>query len=627
METGAMQTILNQNPVQHLKTAAFRPGQIINGKIIKLFPEQIAEVQIGSQKMIAQLEAPLSAHERYWFQVMPGEGKVHLKVMGASTEDGRQPESLTRILGEFSLAPTKENLELVRFFIKEQLPVNREILQQVSEWLKSADQRSVGLETIKMILTRGLPLSQATFSALYTSTKEQSLVLLLDNLMKALDMQANSDSSIGIKTLLNEIVPSNKKSVSGMALTQFFSTWLKEDGSDGQAALGLLRHFGAVSGKSSETMVLQQMLSNLQISKVKDIPAELAPLRNAITLIERGNSAEAKQLISNFIADKTTAIPVNLPVNEMADSLKLLFENGGKETNKQEGLQAFKQLLSVFVAGDSEAEPVEKGLAVLLGGKEYLQKAGLEMQNASGQNPKGVLTDQQVELMAAAIGKAEQALALPETGTELLSSAKIKNFIAALGLSYEQKLSEAFKGSAEVASEDTLKPQLIRLLNENPSHPIKEAAEQLLNKITGFQLLSQEAGPIQQLLVQMPMMLGGKMSELTMQWSGKKTEDGKIDADFCRVLFYLKMEHLNDTIIDMQVQNRIMSIQVFNENPTLKKLSEQHMPLLKAKLAEIDYHLSAVNFLVPGSRAAERNHRQLSDLYSKKEYSGVDIKI
>jgi hypothetical protein len=627
METGALQTLLNQNPTQPLKTAAFRPGQIINGKILKLFPEQIAEVQIGSQKMIAQLEAPLSAHERYWFQVMPGEGKVHLKVMGASTEDGKHAESLTRILGEFSLAPTKENLELVRFFIKEQLPVNREILQQASEWLKSAEQRSVGLETIKMILTRGLPLTQATFSALYTSNKEQSLVLLLDNLMKALDLQSNSDSSIGIKTLLNEIVPSNKNIVSGMALSHLFSTWLKEDGSDGQVALELLKHFGAVSGKSSETMVLQQMLSNLQSSKVKDIPADLAHFRNVVTLIERGGSAEAKQLISNFISDKTSTIPANLSVNEMTASLKLLFENGGKETNKQEGLRAFKQLLSVFVEGVSEGDPLDKGLEVLLGGKEYLRKAGLEMLNASGQNPKDLLTDQQAELIAKAIGKAEQVLAMPETGTAMLSSAKIKGFMTALGLSYEQQLSEVFKGSSEVASEDALKPHLLRLLNENPPQPIKEAAEQLLNKITGFQLLSQEAGPIQQLLVQMPLMLGGKMNELTMQWSGKKTEDGKIDADFCRVLFYLKMEHLNDTIIDMQVQNRIMSIQVYNENPSLKKLSAQHLPLLKTKLAEIDYHLSAVNFLVPGSTAAERNHQKLSDLYSKKEYSGVDIKI
>jgi hypothetical protein len=627
METGALQTLLNQNAAQPTKTAAFRPGQIINGKIIKLFPEQIAEVQIGGQKMIAQLEAPLSAHERYWFQVMPGEGKVHLKVMGASTEDGKQPDSLTRVLGEFSLAPTKENLELVRFFIKEQLPVNREILQQAAEWLKSADQRSAGLETIKMILTRGLPLSQATFSALYTSNKEQSLVLLMDNLMKALDLQSNSDSSIGLKTLLNEIVPSNKNIVSGIALANLVSTWLKEDGSDGKVALELLKHFGAVPGKSSETMVLQQMLSNLQSSKVKDIPAGLAHLRSVITLIERGDSVEAKQLMSNFIADKTSTFPANLPVNEMTESLKLLFENGGKETNKQEGIQAFKRVLSVFVELVTEADPVDKGLAVLLGGKEYLRKAGMEILNVSGQNPKDLLTDQQAELIAKAVGKAEQALALPESGTALLSSAKIKGFLAALGLSYEQQLSEAFKGSSEVASEDTLKPHLLRLLNENPPQPIKEAAEQLLNKITGFQLLSQEAGPIQQLLVQMPLMLGGKMNELTMQWSGKKTEDGKIDADFCRVLFYLKMEYLNDTIIDMQVQNRIMSIQVFNENPSLKKLSEQHMPLLKTKLAELDYHLSAVNFLVSGSRAAERNHRKISGLYSKKEYSGVDIKI
>ncbi|GAE43628.1 hypothetical protein [Mesobacillus boroniphilus] len=112
-----------------------------------------------------------------------------------------------------------------------------------------------------------------------------------------------------------------------------------------------------------------------------------------------------------------------------------------------------------------------------------------------------------------------------------------------------------------------------------------------------------------------------------MQWSGKKTEDGKIDADFCRVLFYLKLEHLDDVIVDMQVQNRIMSVQIFNENPTLRKMAEEMTPLLKLKLAEIDYHLSSVHFHVPGQSQTGRNQRSLAELYGQKEYSGVDIKI
>jgi RecG-like helicase len=164
-------------------------------------------------------------------------------------------------------------------------------------------------------------------------------------------------------------------------------------------------------------------------------------------------------------------------------------------------------------------------------------------------------------------------------------------------------------------------------LNENPPPAVKEASELLLNKLTGFQLLSQEAGPIQQLVVQIPFVLGGKTTELTMQWSGKKTSDGKIDADFCRVLFYLKLEHLNDLIVDMQVQNRVMSVQIFNENAGLKRMSEQMTPMLKSKLAEFNYHLSSVHFHVSGQSQPGKNQRSLSDFYSQKEYSGVDIKI
>ena len=182
METGALQALFNQNSSQQIKTASLRPGQIINGKIIKLYPDQIAEVHIGSQKMIAQLEAALSANERYWFQVQPGEGKVHLKVIASGADDGRQTDNLTRVLGEFSIPATKENIEMLRFFIKEQLPINSEILQQASEWLKGANPRSAGMEAVKMLLTRGLPLTLATYSALYTANKEQSLILLMDNL-------------------------------------------------------------------------------------------------------------------------------------------------------------------------------------------------------------------------------------------------------------------------------------------------------------------------------------------------------------------------------------------------------------------------------------------------------------
>jgi hypothetical protein len=620
METGALKSLFNQKTTQQTKITEFRPGQIINGKIIKLFPDQVAEVQIGNQKMVAQLEVPLSANERYWFQVQPGEGKVHLKLISSSAEEKGQTGNLTRILSEFGLQPTKENLDLVRFFIKEQLPVNVELLKLASEWLKTVESRTAGEDAIKMLLTRGMPVTKAAFEAIYTATKEQSLVLLLEQLGKSLEAADESVTVVSLRKLLNEMLPANKTISSAAALNHLASAWLGSNGKQSEAALGLLQQYGAIPAKSSEHNVLQQLLTNLQNldAAEENLPEALKFLKTVLTLIEKGDSFSARQIMVSFINDKS------FPVNDLADSLHFIFDRAnGKDTETQTGLLAFKQLLSHSNASSA--------LSLLLAGKADWEQAGLKLLEAAGRQQQAGTVGMHAQLLTEAAGKAEPAPApaLQEHGLSLLSDVKIKRFLSALGLSYEHHLSEAMKdgeaGRAQVP--DTLKSLTLRLLNENPPQTVKDAAEPLVNKLTGFQLLSQEAGPIQQLVVQVPFILGGKTSELSMQWSGKRTEDGKIDADFCRVLFYLKLQYLDDTIIDMQVQNRVMSIQIFNDQPDLKKMAEQMTPILKTKLSELEYKLSSVHFHVPGESNGKSNQRSLSELYGQKEYYGVDIKI
>ncbi|WP_144474856.1 hypothetical protein [Cytobacillus oceanisediminis] len=618
METGALKSLFNQKTTQQTKITEFRPGQIINGKIIKLFPDQVAEVQIGNQKMVAQLEVPLSANERYWFQVQPGEGKVHLKLISSSGEEKGQPGNLTRILSEFGLQPTKENLDLVRFFIKEQLPVNGELLKLASEWLKTVGSRTAGEDAIKMLLTRGMPVTKAAFEALYTATKEQSLVMLLEQLGKSLEAADESDTVVSLRKLLNEMLPANKTISSAAALNHLASAWLGSNGKQSEAALDLLQQYGAIPAKSSEKNVLQQLLSSLQHldGAEENLPEGLKFLKTVLTLIEKGDSFSARQIMASFINDKS------FPVNDLADSLHFIFDRAnGKDTNTQTGLLAFKQLLSHSNASSA--------LSLLLAGKADWEQAGLKLLEAAGRQQQAGTVGMHAQLLSEAAGKAEPAPALQENGLSLLSDVKIKRFLSALGLSYEHHLSEIMKdgevGKTQVP--DTLKSLTLRLLNENPPQIVKDAAEPLVNKLTGFQLLSQEAGPIQQLVVQVPIFLGGKTSELSMQWSGKRTEDGKIDADFCRVLFYLKLQYLDDTIIDMQVQNRVMSIQIFNDQPDLKKMAEQMTPILKTKLSELEYKLSSVHFHVPGESNGRSNQRSLSELYGQKEYYGVDIKI
>ena len=87
--------------------------------------------------------------------------------------------------------------------------------------------------------------------------------------------------------------------------------------------------------------------------------------------------------------------------------------------------------------------------------------------------------------------------------------------------------------------------------------------------------------PIQQLIFEIPINLFGFQTELTMQWEGIWTKDGQINPDFCRILFYLELEHLKDTLIDVNVQNRIVNIQIINEDKRINRLADILIPTLK----------------------------------------------
>ena len=106
-------------------------------------------MQIGSQKVVAQLEASLVANEKYWFQVQSGEGKVRLKLMGKVENKGQNEVSLSGLMKELSIPVNKENTGIIRFFLKENFPISKEILQHTVSLLKESSVNQAGLEAIR----------------------------------------------------------------------------------------------------------------------------------------------------------------------------------------------------------------------------------------------------------------------------------------------------------------------------------------------------------------------------------------------------------------------------------------------------------------------------------------------
>lgn len=439
--TSLLSGMKHEAQLQDLKISTFQPGQMFKGKIIKLFPNGIASLQVGKQKIVAQLEAPLDAQHQYWFQVQPGSGKVRLKVLSTipSQPFGQDNHSISSLINALSISEKDVKDDTVKFFLKEQLPLTKELLEQSGEWLKGVRSLEQGHEAIKFMLKKQLPWSKDTFRAILTLFEQDTMANTMENL----------------KNLLQNGPQTNT----------------------GSKLLQLLQNLSRFS------MDIEQML-----------------------------------IEGNLNTSTYSSLPTSTITNE------------------------FKRLISL------------------------------------------------------------------------------------VGYGYENEVIQSFELSKREHSDASIlmvKPLLIEFINETPPEPLKLASQQLLNQITGIQLAGNETGPIGQQVVQIPLFFQDNTVDLTVQWNGKKKENGELDPNYCRVIFYLELAALGDTFVDMIVQNRIITISIMNENTKLKSMAQPLIPYLKEQLSMIHYTLSNVQF----NGFSQTTKRQSSPVYVKKSYSGVDIRI
>lgn len=154
------------NSVQ-AKESTLKTGQIVEGKVAKLYPNQKALIQIGSKQMVAQLETALSVGERYHFQVKVDEGTVYLKVLGeqsAKTPD----QDIARLLSKLGLQSGKVELAFTKNLLDSHIPVQKEQLRQAFSLLNESSNKSEAAQLIKTMIANKIPLTKDVFQALFT---------------------------------------------------------------------------------------------------------------------------------------------------------------------------------------------------------------------------------------------------------------------------------------------------------------------------------------------------------------------------------------------------------------------------------------------------------------------------
>lgn len=96
--------------------------------------------------------------------------------------------------------------------------------------------------------------------------------------------------------------------------------------------------------------------------------------------------------------------------------------------------------------------------------------------------------------------------------------------------------------------------------------------------------------------MEIPLSFAHFQTNAVVQWSGRRKNGGKIDSNYCKIIFYLNLQFMKETLVEMNVQNRIVSIRISSLKKGLQEAVKPFLPALKEGLSKTGYTLSDVRF-------------------------------
>lgn len=622
--------IQTQNTVQQNQPLTLKQGQVFHGTIKKLYPDQMAEIQIGSHKLFAKLETPLKAGDSHFFQVSNMNPQTELKVVsGPMSPSLSQTQQIQQLLDVMNLPKSTEIQQILSHFVKQQIPISKDQLINAESWIKNLSNgitKEEALSALQKMIELKMPYTNEVFKALMMGTKTSGMSASLQTFMQQLANESNiqAQTKSNLMQQLHQITKPLEQEVGGVVLARTLQvlTNPSETNANKLQALNLMKEAGVIP----KSATVQNWLSHSfgQIASQANDGTKQSNAGQLIQLISKINAENMFQTLNqvkSWIGDQqllTTSQKVELQqviarfekLPHAGHSSELFAKQVHEQLMKAFSINAASELFATDQVGLSSKEH----LASLLQTNHVNSALLLNVAQKGNDSSQSFVQNMMLQV------EAQVQDSINRGAMEQV----IKSVLKDLGLSYEAALIQ--KESNTQTINQTLKPQLLSLLQDPViSQGLRESADHLMARLNGMQLLSGENGHQHQIVMQIPLQFFGKQMDATLQWNGRMKEDGKIDSNYARILFYLDMDSLNETVIDMHVQNRIVTITVFNENEHLNLLAEPLKAALKEGLREKEYQLSGV-FLKPmisKQSQSKTNPTQQKNL----QQTGVDIRI
>lgn len=630
---------------------ALRQDQVFHGTIKQLYPNQMAEVQVGNQKLMAKLEVPLKLGDAHFFQVTSTNPQTELKVVtGPMSQTMPIAQQLAQLMETMNLPKSNEMQQVLAHLMKAQLPLSKDQLLVAESWLKNLPagvDKNNALQAVQRMVELKMPFITTVFQALTQGAKTDGMSANLTNLAQLLANQPGGNDVLKSSLLqqIGQLAKPLNNETGGILLARATQTLMDSAApmASKLQALTLLKEAGIVPQNANlqNWHTANQQATQAQVNQVQagqtttqvpqqagqmttPLPQQAGQMLQQLTqtppeqtkpmleqvkiwvnnesLLSQTQKQQIQQLITRFEQIPPSKQAIEAFANQMQQQLMKAYSESTTSrlfTQNDQGISAKDQLLSL-VKPDSNFPLADQLLRNLV--------------KVSADSPQpqiqSTLTQAEAQVQTAVDSRAmEQA---------------IKTVLKGLGVSYEATLANKSGDIQAVAQQ--IKPQLLALLQDIQTPPaLKDAAEMVMARLNGMQLSSGENGHQHQLVMQVPLEFFGKKMDATLQWNGRMKDDGKIDANFARVMFYLNMETLQETVIDMQVQNRVVTINVYNDIPNLDSLATSLKGALKTGLLDKEYTLSGV-FIKPfGEREGKPAPKTSSQ--QEEQQGGVDLRI
>lgn len=618
-----------------------KTGDVLQGMVKQIYPNHRAAIQMQGNQLVAQLEASLSVGGRYFFQVTSNEGKVpELKVMPGTQNQQNGGQMIANLLQQLGIKESKLSSQLISALIREQIPLQKAGLMQAIQYIQENKISSQQAQPIIMQLMKSrLPITDATFQAIQAfqkgnisdslQTLERSLLpnqqpMLRMNLERVLKGFSSEESAVRAAlaadaqqekpTLLPLLQKLGfvSKAIDKQAWTTILQQWNSSTSQNqGTTNSPFTISFGELKEQVQSILANQ----NQMMTETKNYQA-LERLMNIMT----GSNERAVQMILTADAqqEKPTLFPLLQDFGFVSKGMdKQAWTNALQQWNPSSSQKQGVSTPPFTTNFEGVKEQIQSILAnqkQLMAEAKALQGGGAAQANSSAVQSKPNLEVHFPQYFSNNV-QSEAARQLIEALTESKNYQALERLVNIWSSSNENVINnpkEQFlqqlnwvmhdaglhAGSAlktDEANAVQLKRLLLEMIQNSSGGIAKDNAQQVVHFLNGMQLNNiNDNNYFIQANIQIPSQKLGLSKDIDLHFEGKKTNDGKIDPEYCRIIFDLQLHRMKETIIDLHVQKNALTITIYNDLATTPRIVDKFRPNLQAALEKMNFQLTSI---------------------------------